>query len=53
MILIAPESDQINIKILKKLNKKFNLLNSNYNVHKIVFFKKKKLMKYYPKKKFQ
>ena len=52
MILIAPESDQINIKILKKLNKKFKLLNSNYNVHKL-FSSKKKHMKYFPKKKFQ
>ena len=41
MILIAPESDQINIKILKKLNKKFNLLNSNYNIHKLFSSKKK------------
>jgi predicted ATP-grasp superfamily ATP-dependent carboligase len=52
MILIAPESNQINIKIFKKFNKKFNLLNSNYNVHKL-FSSKKKLMKYYPKKKFR
>ena len=41
MILIAPESDQINIKILKKLNKKFNLLNSSYNIHKLFSSKKK------------
>ena len=41
MILIAPESKQINIKIFKKLNKKFNLLNSNYNVHKFFSSKKK------------
>ena len=41
MILIAPETDQINIKILKKFNKKFNLLNSNYNIHKLFSSKKK------------
>ena len=41
MILIAPESEQINIKIFKKLNKKFNLLNSNYNVQKFFSSKKK------------
>ena len=41
MILIAPESDQINIKILKKLNKKFNLLNSSYDIHKLFSSKKK------------
>ena len=45
MIVIAPESDQINSKIIKKLNKKFNLLNSSYNIHKL-FSSKKKLMKY-------
>ena len=52
MVVIAPESDQINIKIIKKLNKKFNLLNSSYDVHKL-FSSKKKLMKYYLKQKFQ
>ena len=41
MILIAPESAQINIKIIKKLNKKFNLLNSNYDIHKLFSSKKK------------
>ena len=41
MILIAPESDQINIKLIKKLNKKFNLLNSNYDIHKLFSSKKK------------
>ena len=41
MILIAPESDQINVKTLKKLNQKFNLLNSSYNVHKLFSSKKK------------
>ena len=41
MILIAPESNQINTKIIKKLNKKFNLLNSNYYIHKLFSSKKK------------
>ena len=41
MILISPESDQINIKIIKKLKKKFNLLNSSYDIHKLFSSKKK------------
>ena len=43
MILIAPETDQINIKIIKKLNKKFNLLNSNSDIHQLFSSKKKNL----------
>ncbi len=41
MIVIAPESDQINIRLIKKLNKKFNLLNSSYYIHKLFSSKKK------------
>ena len=41
MILISPESDRINIKLIKKLNKKFNLLNSSYDIHKLFSSKKK------------
>ncbi len=41
MVVIAPESERINIKIIKKLNKKFNLLNSSYDVHKLFSSKKK------------
>ena len=51
MILIAPESDQINIKIIKKLNKKFNLLNSNSDIHQL-FSSKKKTYEILSKKKF-
>ena len=51
MILIAPESAQINTKIIKKLNKKFNLLNSNYDIHKI-FSSKKKTYEVLSQKKF-
>ena len=43
MILISPESDRINIKLIKKLNKKFNLLNSSYDIHKLFSSKKKNL----------
>ena len=41
MILISPESDRINIKLIKKLNKKFNLLNSSYDIHRLFSSKKK------------
>ena len=40
MILISPESDRINIKLIKKLNKKFNLLNSSYDINKLFYSKK-------------
>jgi predicted ATP-grasp superfamily ATP-dependent carboligase len=43
MILISPESNRINIKLTKKLNKKFNLLNSSYDIQKMFSSKKKNL----------